>query len=59
MIGKRSLFLASLGIVGWCISAEAAPERNDATEATQQSNAAVKAELPFENSGDFELVERG
>lgn len=34
-------------------------QRNEASTATQTANQSVRARLPFDNTGDFELAERG
>jgi alkyl sulfatase BDS1-like metallo-beta-lactamase superfamily hydrolase len=52
------LFLSGLLLLS--VVSEAQPvQRGDATAATAQANTAVAADLPFANSDDFALAERG
>ena len=56
--------LIRIGIFSMCalptyVFADSPSERHEASKATQQSNASVKAELPFDHTEDFELAKRG
>lgn len=55
MSKKMLAFLAVLA----CSSAALAQDRNDASDATHLANQAVLQSLPFDDTEDFELVERG
>lgn len=64
MISINRMTLIPIGILTLCalptyVFASSPADRNEASEATQQSNAAVKTELPFDFTEDFELAARG